>query len=98
MEEIKTIVSEYDSDDAFNMDETGIFNRLESNRTLATMRLYGKKKQKERITVTLTANATVSICLPPLIINQYLKPHAFTSRNIHYPENLDIKWAANKKA
>ena len=62
------------------------------------MRLSGKKKQNERITVTLTANATCSICLPPLIINQYLKPHAFTSRNIHYPENLDIKWAANKKA
>ncbi len=36
--------------------------------------------------------------LPPLIINQYLKPRAFTSRNIHNPENLGSKWAANKKA
>ena len=44
MEEIKTIVSEYDSDDVFNMDETGIFYKLEPNRTLATMRLSGKKK------------------------------------------------------
>ena len=98
MEEIKTIVSKHDSDDVFNMDETGIFYKLEPNRTLATMRLSGKKKQKDRITVALTANATGTICLPPLIINQYLKPRAFTSRNIHNPENLGIKWAANKKA
>ena len=29
MEEIKTIVSEYDSNDVFNMDETGLFYTLE---------------------------------------------------------------------
>ena len=31
-----------------------------------------KKKQKEQITVALAANAIGTICLPPLIINQYL--------------------------
>ena len=62
------------------------------------MRLSGKKKQKERITVVLTPNASCVICLPPLIIDQYLKPRVFASKNIHNPENLDIKWAANKKA
>ena len=85
-------------DDVFNMNEMGVFNRLEPNRMLAMKKLSGKKKQKERITVALTANATSTICLPPLIINQYLKPWAFTSRNIRYSENLGIKWAANKKA
>ena len=97
MEEIITIVSEYDSDDVFSIDETGTLYKLEPNQTLTTMRLYGKKKQKERITVALTANATRGICLSPLIINQYLKPWDFTSRNIHNPKNLGIKCAANKK-
>ena len=50
MEEIKTIVSEYNVSDVFNMDETGLFYRLKLNCILATKRLSGKKKQKERIT------------------------------------------------
>ena len=40
--------------------------------------------------VALTANANGSIILPPLIINQYLKPRAFTSMHILNPENLGI--------
>jgi hypothetical protein len=98
MEDIKAIVFEYNKDDVFNMDETGLFYRLQPNRTLATKMLSGNKKRKERITVALTLNATGTLYLPPLIINQYLKPWAFTSRNIQYPENLGIQWAANKKA
>ena len=98
MEEIKSLVASYDRDDVFNMDETGLFYRMEPNRTLATSRLSGRKKQKERITVAFTANATSTICLHPLIINHYKKPHAFTSRHIHVPENLGISWTANKKA
>ena len=78
MEEIKAIVSEYNSDDVFNMDEMGFFYKLEPNLTLATKRLLGKKRQNEWITMALIANATCTICLSPLIINRYLKPQAFT--------------------
>ena len=74
MEEIKVIVSGYNSDNVFNMDETSLFYRLQPNHTLATKRLSGNKKQKERITMALTSNAIGTVCLPPLIINQYLKP------------------------
>lgn len=45
MEDIKTLVSQYRSCDVFNMDETGLFYRLEPNRTLATKRLSGKKAE-----------------------------------------------------
>lgn len=92
MDEIKAIVYEYDSDNIFNMDEMGLFNSLETNQTLATRRLSERTKQNERNIVALTANATCTICLLPLIINQYLKPWAFTSRNICYLENLGIKY------
>ena len=46
MEDIKTLVSQYRSCDVFNIDETGLFYRLEPNRTLATKRLSGKKSRK----------------------------------------------------
>jgi hypothetical protein len=69
MEEIKTTISEYNISDVFNMDETRLFYRLEPNCTLATKRLFGKKKQKERITVALIANVDGSMILPPLVIN-----------------------------
>ena len=47
--------------------------------------------------VALTINADESIILPPLVINQYLKPLAFISRHILNPKNLGIQWHANKK-
>jgi hypothetical protein len=74
MENIKAIVFEYDVSDVFNMDETGLFYRLEPNRTLATKTVSGKKKQKDHITVALIANGDGSICLLPLVINKYCKP------------------------
>ena len=80
------------------MDETGLFYRLEPNCTLATKRLSKKKKQKERITMAVTANAVGIIILLPLVINQYLKPRAFTNRHILNLENLGIQWHANIKA
>ena len=46
--------------------------------------------------VALTANADGNIILPPLVINQYLKPRAFTNRHILNLENLGIQWHANK--
>ena len=63
MEEIKDIVTSYDREDVFNMDETGLFYKLEPNRTLATSRLSGKKKQKERITLALTMSFLFWSCL-----------------------------------
>ena len=44
MEDIKILISQYRNCDVFNMDEIGLFYRLEPNRTLATKRLFGKKK------------------------------------------------------
>lgn len=98
MEQIKLICSRYQVSDIFNMDETGLFYRLEPNRTLATHRLSGRKKQKERLTIALTSNADGSIKLPPFVINKFVKPRAFSQRNIVNPQNLGILWAANKKA
>ncbi|CAB5352778.1 unnamed protein product [Rhizophagus irregularis] len=41
----------------YNMDETGLFYRLEPDRTLATKRLHGRKKNKERLSYRNNAKA-----------------------------------------
>ena len=57
-EELHCIISEYELSDVYNMDETGLFYRLEPDATLATRPVKGKKKNKEQIMVTLCTNAT----------------------------------------
>ena len=52
------------------MDETGLFFRLEPNKTLATGPVSGTKKCKQRISVALCANADGSDKLKPLVIGK----------------------------
>ena len=56
------------------MDETGLFYCLLPNSTLATGPVSGKKKQKERITIALCANATGTDKLVPLVIGKSAHP------------------------
>jgi hypothetical protein len=85
----------YSLDRIYNMDETGLFYRLEPDRTLATQRLSGRKKNKERLTIALCANADGSHKLDPLIIGQSAKPRCFTNVNL---KNLSMTYRNNKKA
>ncbi|CAB5360537.1 unnamed protein product [Rhizophagus irregularis] len=80
----------------YNMDETGLFyRRLEPDRTLATKRLHGCKKNKERLSVALCSNADGSHKLNPLIIGKFANPRCFKNINIR---NLPIKYRNNAKA
>ena len=79
----------------YNMDETGLFYRLEPDRTLATKRLSGCKKNKERISIALCVNADGSHKLKPLIIGKYAKPRCFKNINIF---NLPMIYRNNAKA
>ena len=85
----------YSLDRIYNMDETGLFYRLEPDRSLATQRLSGRKKNKERLTIALCANADGSHKLDPLIIGQSAKPRCFTNVNL---ENISMTYCNNKKA
>lgn len=77
------------------MDETGLFYRLEPDRTLATKRLSGRKKNKEHITVALYANADGSHKLKSLIIEKCAKLRCFKNINI---SNLSMIYRYNAKA
>ena len=76
-DELCCIISEYELNDVYNMDETGLFYHLEPDVTLATGPVKGKKKNKEQITVTLCANTTRMDKQKPLLIARTARPRCF---------------------
>ena len=85
----------YDPQAIYNMDETGLFYRLLPNFTLATGPVSGKKKQKERITVALCANATGTNKLVSLVIGKSAHPGCFGKT---FNPSVYVKYTSNKKA
>ncbi|GBM70533.1 Tigger transposable element-derived protein 4 [Araneus ventricosus] len=75
--------------------ETGLFYNLLSSKTLAIKSdsCHGGKKNKERLTALLCANADGSEKLPPLIIGKSKKPRCF--KNV---KTLPTKYLSNKKS
>jgi DDE superfamily endonuclease len=74
---------------------TCFFFSLEPDTTLATTRLKGKKKDKERLTVAFCANADGTDKMKPFVIGKYLNPRCFKNINCN---SLGIIYEANKKA
>ena len=92
---LKNMCSNYPPERIYNMDETGLFYRLEPDRTLATQRLSGRKKDKERLSIALCANSDGSHKLDPLIIGKFKKPRCFINVNLN---NLSMTYRNNTKA
>jgi hypothetical protein len=90
---ICTILDKYALADIYNMDETGLFYRMQADNSLATRRLKGRKQNKEHITITVCYNADGSDKLPLWIIGKSFCPRCFKNINI---DNLDCKYHANK--
>ena len=82
----------YSLKDIFNMDETGLFYRLQPDKTLATKPVKGTKKSKERITIGLCANADGSEKLKPIVVAKAARPRCFpktfnVQSLVHYYHN-----------
>ncbi|KAG8391682.1 hypothetical protein BUALT_Bualt01G0212700 [Buddleja alternifolia] len=58
----------------YNMDETGLFYRMQANNSFTTKQLEGRKQNKERITIVICCNGDGSDKLPLWIIGRVLKP------------------------
>ena len=58
-------------------------------------RLKGKKKNKERLSIALCANASGNDKIKPLVIGKYLNPRCFKNVN---RKNLGVIYETNKKA
>ena len=73
------VLTDFDADDIYNADETGIFWRLLPDKTLTIRgeKCTGGKKSKERITALVAANMTGTDKLPLLIIGKFKNPRCF---------------------
>ena len=76
---LQGVLKDYALKDIFNFDETGLFYRLEPNKTLASGPVKGTKKCKDRISVGLCANADGSEKLVPVLIHKAKNPRCFSN-------------------
>ncbi|CAG8810516.1 6386_t:CDS:2, partial [Gigaspora margarita] len=79
---LQNLLSQYELEDIYNADETGLFYRMLPNQTLAKRPVARSKQDKSRVTVLLAANATGSHKLQPLVIGYSKKPRSFSGINL----------------
>ena len=79
--EIRKTLDEYALNDIYNMDETGLFYRMQADNSLATRQLEGRKQNKERITIAICCNADGSDKLLLWVIGKSFNPRCFKNAN-----------------
>lgn len=89
------ILSQYDPNDTFNCDETGLFYKCLPSKTLALKKdpCTGGKVAKDRITVLISTNMTGNEKMPLLVIGKSAKPRCF--KNV---KTLPVEYRNNKKS
>jgi len=94
-EDLKAVIKQYQPDDVFNCDETGLYWKMEPTRGLSTGPLSGTKQSKDRITILLTCNATGTEKLIPLFIHKYQNPRPLNGIS---KSSLPVDYYWNSKA
>ena len=94
MDNLRAECATYALKDVFNMDETGLYWKLQPNRSLATQQMSGGMRSKDRITIALTVNADGSEKLEPWIIGRSKNPRCL--KHIKNWKNLQIIYEYNK--
>ena len=97
LETIQSIVTEYPSEDIYNVDEAGLFWLLTPDTTLATRTLHGKKKKKDRITIVPCSNATGSDKLELWVIGKAKSPRCFGWKGSRL-QHIPVHYRNNKTA
>ncbi|CAG8609662.1 3925_t:CDS:2 [Gigaspora rosea] len=92
---LRELLSQYNPDDIYNADETGLFYRLLLNQMISKKAIAGKKKDKSRITILLCANSTGSDKFRSLVIGSSKKPRSFNGIN---RSQLPANYRNNEKA
>lgn len=95
MKGLQTIAGEFQEEDIYNMDETGLYWKMMPSRGLSAQAQPGIKKEKARITLAFCVNATGSDRFPVWIIGKSKTPRAL--RNINF-STMGAQWRWNKKA
>lgn len=95
MKAIRTIAGQYNEDDIYNMDETGLFWRMPPSQSLSSVNRPGIRKDKTRISMICCVNASGTDRLPIWVIGKAHKPRALRNINI---SAIGIRWQWNKNA
>jgi len=79
LEELYSIIAQYDPENVYNMDETGLFFRLlpkysilMPNKDISSTK--GKKKAKDRVSLIVCANASRTHKIPCVMIGKPKEP------------------------
>ena len=97
LQELQKLCLEYDSNDIYNADETGLFWQATPSYTLATGPQAGCKQKKDRITILPCCNASGTHRLQLWIIGKAANPRAFGKNNSQISMH-PIHYRSNKKA
>ena len=92
---LREALDRYEWKDIYNMDETGLFYRMQPDSVSATKQLEGRKKDKEKMTIALCTNGDGSDMLPLLVIGKYENPRCF--KNL-CRKNLECTYRWSNKA
>ena len=97
LDKLYAIISKYDPENVYNMDETGLFFRLLPKYTLLMpfeddSRTREKKKAKERLSLVVCANATGTHKIPGTLIEKTKFPACIKNRE--WP----VKYISRNKA
>src|SRR6266498_3438822 len=80
-EDLRQTLKDYNPEDIFNCDKTGLFWKMKPSRTISNGLVSGTKQSKDRIIVLLTCNAIGNEKLPPLFIHKYENPRILKNIN-----------------
>jgi hypothetical protein len=96
---IPKIVEEgvYPADNIYNQDETGQFWRQGPQSSLATGKRAGRKKDKQRITLSLCCNATGTDKRELFVIDKAKCPRSFPKK-FQPQRDWEVRYRNNKKA
>ena len=95
MDAVRVICDQYQPNDVYNMDETGLYWRRMPNGGLSSKGSPSYKKDKTRITLAVTTNATGSDRMPLWLIGTAKTPRALRNLNI---SALGCVWKWNRRA
>ncbi|KZT59276.1 DDE-domain-containing protein, partial [Calocera cornea HHB12733] len=89
-----TLTNQFAPEDIFNMDESGLNDRMPPDQGLASQQCSSMKGNKHWISLVFTANLTGMEHLPPMFIGHSFQPWCFKKKT---SAQLGCDYHANKK-
>jgi hypothetical protein len=94
---VPLVLEKYTADDCCSMDETGLFWRQTPTRRLATGKQAGYQRDKTRVTVALTCNASGTHKCSLFLIGKAKRPRSFP-KGFNPQTAMEIRYRNNKTA